>query len=69
MYRIRLTHSDDAVTFTRARFDHETADRLAKCCSKDPAIKAAAAVPVAVCDCRSDDGHEQLGRTPWKAAA
>lgn len=69
MYRIRLTHSDNAVTLTRTIYDHETADRLAKCCTQDPAIKAAAAVPVATCDCRCAEEHEALCLQPWEAAA
>lgn len=69
MYRIQLTHADNAVTFTRTQYDHETADRLARVCTQDPAIKAAVAVPVALCDCHSDQEHDQLCLTPWEAAA
>lgn len=58
MYRIQLTHADDSTTLTRNAFDHETADRLARECRKDPAIKAAVAVPTAA-----------EGRSELKAAA
>lgn len=69
MYRIQLTHSDNAVTFSRAQFDHETADRLAKCCTQDPAIKAAKAVPVATCACRCEEEHQLLCLDPYNRAA
>lgn len=69
MYRIQLTHADDAVTFTRSTFDHEAADRLARVCTQDPAIKAAVAVPVATCDCRCEEEHQLLCIDPYDRAA
>ena len=69
MYRIQLTHADNAVTFTRTQFDHQTADRLARQCTRDTSIKAAVAVPVATCDCRSAEEHELLCVLPWERAA
>lgn len=69
MYRIQLTHADDSTTFTRTQFDHETADRLARVCTQDPAIKAAVAVPVATCDCRCEEEHQLLCLDPYNRAA
>jgi hypothetical protein len=69
MYRIQLTHADSSITFTRTQYDHQTADRLAKCCTQDPAIKAAKAVPVAACDCRCEEEHQLLCILPYEAAA
>jgi hypothetical protein len=69
MYRIQLTHADNAVTFTRTQYSHEVADRLAKQCTRDTSIKAAVAVPVAACDCRSEEEHELLCILPYNRAA
>jgi hypothetical protein len=69
MYRIKLTHSDNAISFTRTQFDHQTADRLARVCTNDPAIKAAVAVPVATCDCRCEEEHQLLCLNPYDRAA
>jgi hypothetical protein len=69
MHRIQLTHADGSVTFTRNQYDHQTADRLARACTQDPAITAAKAVPVAACDCRCAEEHEALCIRPYEAAA